>query len=634
MSTEAAGTPERDGYPPISDYGLIGDCRSAALVSRAGSVDWLCLPRFDSPSVFAALLDRESGGRFAVRPAGRFEAERRYLDDTNILETTFATDSGRARVLDLMPAYSEAAKREELWPEYQVLRRVECTAGRVEMEVICDPRPDYGRRTPRPEERGPMGHWWQRGSEVLALRSQLPVAPRDDAPGVSGRETLRAGEKRDLSLIFTDGEPAVIPTFGRDADRKIRYTARWWRAWAASLDYEGSHRDAVVRSALVLKLLTFAPSGAVVAAPTTSLPEWIGGVRNWDYRYCWLRDASMTLEALGDLACGAEADAFLSWMLHTTRRTRPEVQIMYDVHGRPRIPERELDHLEGYRGSSPVRVGNAAAGQLQLDTYGQVISAAYEHLRRGGELPGPSLRLLTDLGKTVCRRWHEPDEGIWEVRSARRHHTHSRVMCWMALDRLLRLHEAGLLEVPTEQFAHHRSAIRREVEERGWNEEIRSYVSVLDGDRVDASLLRLARVGFADPDGDRMRATAARIGERLGRNGLLYRYRDDDGLPGEEGAFGLCSFWQVDCQCRQGELEEAGATFEHLCSFANDLGLFAEEIDPGSGDQLGNFPQAFTHVGLVDAALTLARCRGRDVAPAREPARSGRATPGRDPEAT
>jgi GH15 family glucan-1,4-alpha-glucosidase len=620
-------TLERVSYPPIGDYAIIGDCRSAALISKAGSVEWLCLPRFDAPAVFAAILDRQRGGCFAVRPTEPSTSSRRYLDDTNVLETTFTTERGRLRLLDLMPVASEADKRRELWPEHEVLRAVECVDGEVEVEAVCDPRPRYGTVVPRLVDRGRLGMCYEHGAEALLLRSEIPLALVEGQPGTRGRARLRRGERRYLSLVYSHGEPAVIPSFGGEAERKIGLTIGWWREWATRCRYAGPYRTAVVRSALALKLLTYAPSGAVVAAPTTSLPERIGGIRNWDYRYCWLRDASLTLQALIDLGYGEEAQAFLAWMLDSTRLTWPELRVLYDVHGETRLRERELAHLAGYGASRPVRIGNDAENQLQLDVYGEVVDAAFEFVRRGGRLDGPTARLLVGLGKTVVRRWREPDEGIWEGRSRPQHHTYSKVMCWVALDRLIALHKSGHLKAPRDRFAKERDAIRAAVEDRGYSRRLESYVSVFDGDRVDASLLLLGRYGYVDPISPRMEGTCARVHERLSTNGLLYRYLgDDDGLPPGEGAFGICSFWSVDCRCRQGAVDAAVATFEHLCTLANDVGLFAEEIDPRTGALLGNFPQAFTHVGLIDAALTLAEATGHGGRLARaegRPARRG-----------
>ena len=593
-------------HPAISDYAIIGDCRSAALISRDGSLDWLCWPRFDSPSLFGALLDQGKGGRFAVRPVHSFSAERRYVPDTNILETTFRTSSGTLQLTDLMPVCSEADKRRELWPQHQILRAVECPAGEVEVELVCDPRPDYARTRPRLRDRGALGIHYEHRDTVLVLRSDLPLALSADGGGVRGHAVLRAGERRHVSLVFSQGEPAVIPPLGAPAERKIRMSAEWWRQWASRCTYTGPRRAAVVRSALTLKLMAYAPSGAVVAAPTTSLPEHPGGSRNWDYRYCWLRDASLTLQALFDLGYPAEAEAFLGWLIHTTRISWPELKILYDVYGRTDLKERQLDRLGGFGGARPVRVGNAAEGQLQLDVYGEVLDAVYQFVQRGGGLDRATARMLIGFGDTVCRRWREPDDGIWEVRAARRQHTYSKAMCWVALDRLLRLHAAGLLHAPAARLARERDAIGEEIERHGFDPALQSYVSVLGGDTLDAALLQLGRYGYADPASPRMRGTLAAVHARLGRNGLLYRYREDDGLAPGEGAFGICSFWAVTAQALGGDRRGAAEAFERLLGYANDVGLFAEEIDPATGAALGNFPQAFTHVGLIDAALTLA----------------------------
>lgn len=595
----------------IADYAIIGDCRSAALVSRDGSIDWLCWPRFDSPSVFAALLDRGRGGYFVVRPTALFATTRRYVGDTNVLETTFRTDTGAVRLTDVMPVTSEVEKRHVLWPEHQILRTVECLEGEVEVEIVCQPRPDYGRTVPKLRDRGRLGLYYEHRDKALILRSDLPLKLSANGADAAGRVTLRPGERRHASLIFSHGEPAVIPPLGDEAERKIQASLRWWERWSSACEYEGPYREAVVRSALTLKLMTYAPSGAIVAAPTTSLPEAVGGVRNWDYRYCWLRDASLTLQALFDLGYRMEAEAFFSWLVHTTRMSWPELQIVYGAYGETHLREWELDHLEGFAGSRPVRVGNDAQGQLQLDTYGEVLDAAYEFVRRGGRIDRQTGRMLVGFGRTVCRRWREPDEGIWEIRAGRRHHTYSKAMCWVALDRLLKLHAEGHVRAPVERFSAERDAIRRTVEARGFNGRIDSYVDVFDGVSVDASLFLLARYGYVRPSAPRMTATCTRLYERLGINGLFYRYFHEDGLPPGEGAFGICSFWAVACRALQGDAEGASRAFEHVLSYANDVGLFAEEIDPTSGAALGNFPQAFTHVGLIDAALTLAELVGR-----------------------
>jgi GH15 family glucan-1,4-alpha-glucosidase len=392
-------------YPGIGEYALIGDCRSAALVSRDGSLDWLCLPPFDSPALFTALLDAEQGGRFHVRPVGEFQSDRRYLPDTNILETTFRTADGVVVLRDLMPVASEDEKRSFLTPDHQVLREVEGLSGTVELEVLFQPRPNYARTRPALEPRGLMGVWCTIGSAAFAIRSELPLELAGDRQSAHGVARIRAGEHRYLTLTYTAEAPAIVPPLGEVARGNVERAARWWRAWANCCTYRGVYREAVVRSALVLKLMAYGPSGAVVAAPTTSLPEQVGSVRNWDYWYCWLRDASLTLSALFELGYQEEALAFLSWMLHATRLTWPELQVLYDVFGEANLPERELGHLDGYARSRPVRIGNDAHGQLQLDVYGEVIDAVSRFVRRGGRVDGDTARLLDGLGHTVCKRW-------------------------------------------------------------------------------------------------------------------------------------------------------------------------------------------------------------------------------------
>jgi GH15 family glucan-1,4-alpha-glucosidase len=604
-------TSESAIYPPIDDYALIGDCRSAGLVSRYGSLDWLCLPRFDSPSIFAAVLDASEGGRFLVRPVGEFRTERRYLPDTNVLETDFRTPTGACVLRDLMSVSSEEDKRAHLTPEHEVLRELEGLEGEVEVEILYGPRPDYGRVRPLLEQRGPLGLRCEVDGASLTLHSELPLELIDGNRSARGTARIRSGERKYLSLTYSMEAPAVVPLLGEAARGRIERTVRWWQEWANRCAYEGPSRDAVVRSALALKLMTYAPSGALVAAPTTSLPETIGGVRNWDYRYCWLRDASFTLRALYALGYREEAEAYIGWLLHATRLTWPELQVLYDIFGEAKLPERELPHLEGYAGSRPVRIGNDAQGQLQLDVYGEVINGTARFLDRGGRFDRDTSRMLDGLGRTVCRRWREPDEGIWEGRSGRFHNTHSKVLCWVALDRLIEMHEAGYLEVSVELFRANRHEIREEIEAHGYNERIGSYTRTFDGEEMDASLLTLPLYGYTEGTNPRMRSTCARIHEKLATGALVHRYETgtDDGLPPGEGAFGICSFWAVECVTRGGNIEGATRAFEQLLAYANDVGLFAEEIDPHTGAALGNFPQAFTHIGLINAALTLGEYR-------------------------
>ncbi|MGI5860759.1 MAG: glycoside hydrolase family 15 protein [Myxococcales bacterium] len=597
-------------YPPIGDYAAIGNCLSLALVSRSGSIDWWCPLRFDRPAVFAALLDARRGGRFSVCPTGRSQVERRYLDRTNVLETTFTTSTGKLRLTDQMPLSVETNPK-SLQPPHVIVRELRCLEGEVEVELLYEPRFAYGAAVPRLSNRGSLGLWCSHAGEVLALRSELPLDLSPDSATARGRAPLRAGERRFLALSAASDAPVILPPLGEAAAALCEATAGWWRKWADRCAYEGRYRAEVVRSALALKLLAFAPSGAIVAAPTTSLPEEMGGVRNWDYRYCWLRDASLTMRALVRLGYLDEAHAFLGWLVHTTNLTWPELQVLYDVYGRTRIEERELE-LAGYRGSRPVRVGNAACRQLQLDVYGEVIGAAFEYLAHGGRLARRQLRRLRELGKTVCRLWSEPDDGIWEVRSGRRHHVYSKVMCWRALDLLLVMAERGLVPMPVERFRATREAIRAAIEAEGFAPEVGSYVQAFGRVAADASLLLMPSQGYLDAGDARMRSTFAFLERELCRDGLWYRYApgEADGLAGREGAFGICSFWATEHLARRGELDAAQRAFERVLGFANDVGLFSEEIDPETGALLGNFPQAFTHIGLINAALAIERARG------------------------
>jgi GH15 family glucan-1,4-alpha-glucosidase len=588
----------------IEDYGIIGDCRTAALVSRDGAIGWLCLPDYASPSIFAYLLSPGRGGRFSIRPRAAFVSTRRYVDCTPVLETTFETESGSARVTDLMPVLDGVRS---LQPMREVLRIVEGMAGEIDVDITIDLRPDYARARPRLQKGGGGGSWWYRWSnEILALASDVELERR--AGVLHGSIRIRAGDRVRFSLGYVKDDIGVLPVLGRAADDRLRRTLEWWQSWAAACRYRGPYKQAVVRSALTLKLLTFALSGAITAAPTTSLPEAIGADRNWDYRYCWLRDAGMTMQAFIELGFYDEADAFLGWLLRATRQTWPELQVLYDVYGRTPLSERELRHLEGYRGSRPVRIGNDAHSQRQLDVYGEVVLAAHAYVQGGGTLEPMEARMLTGFGKVVCREWREPDQSIWELRRRAAQHTFSKLMCWVALDRLLKLHQKRALSLGglAAQFRSEREAIADAIETHGYNSHIESYVSDFDGEALDASLLLMPALGYKPADDARVISTYARIWRRLGRGGLLARYeRGYDGLASDEGAFGICNFWAVHHLACRRDTAQARRLFEHVLSYANDLGLFAEEIDPATAAALGNFPQAYTHIGLINAATAI-----------------------------
>lgn len=602
----SARTTER--YPPIGDYAIIGNCRSAALVSCEGSLDWLCWPQLDSPSIFASLLDAEQGGRFLLQPTGLFRAERRYLPGTNVLETVFHTDSGSIALRDVMTVATEEGKQEEMIAGHEILREIEGLSGVVEVVIHYEPRPDYARRTVSLKQRGQLGVWCRAGRAALVLHSDVRLDISPDKRSASSTIRVLAGERRFLSLAWSDDGPAVVPALGSSAHARFEQSVEWWQEWSSRCTYKGPYREHVVRSLLALKLMCFAPSGAVIAAPTTSLPEKIGGVRNWDYRYCWLRDASYTVRALLELGYEEEAEAYCGWLLHATRLTWPELQVVYDVYGKARLPEDELDHLEGYAGSRSVRIGNGAHDQIQLDVYGEVLDAIFRLVNGPDFFDRDTVQFLNGLGRTVCEQWREPDAGIWEGRSEPKHYTHSKVLCWVALDRLIELHETHGLQIDADRFLAEREAIRDAVERRGYNEDLGSYTQVFDGNTLDASLLTLPWYGYIDGTHPRMMATLERIRERLGHEALIFRYDPDtdDGFPSGEGAFGVCGFWGVDCQARCGHIDEATGAFKQLIGYANDVGLYAEETDVDSGAALGNFPQAFTHLGLINAALTLA----------------------------
>jgi len=601
--------------PKIKDYAVIGDSRAAALVSRSGSLDWLCWPRFDSTAIFSALLDPEKGGHWSITPTSPCRFERQYIWNTNVLETRFICGSAQAVLTDLMPVVSEQFKRSAIMADHELVRRVICTEGEIEVRVEFRPRAAYGEESVKLRDHGKLGLRFESLGGVYWLRCNRPLRVESDR--VQGIINLKRGETLEFSLSYAEESPAVLPALGERVNSAIDRSVEWWQQWAARSNYQGPYREMVTRSALALKLLAYAPSGAVTAAATTSLPERIGDTLNWDYRYCWLRDASLTIRALVGLGYMDEAESFMTWLLHATRLTQPELRVMYDVFGGIAPRERELNFLSGYFGSRPVRIGNGARHQLQLDIYGEVIEGTAQFANIHGSLDRATQKVLIGLGKHVATHWDSPDEGIWEPRGRRENHTHSRLMCWTALDRLLALCDKGLLDgAPREEFLRERERIRRQIETRAWNEKLQSYVSTLDGDGIDATLLRIPWYGLEDAASNRMKLTYRRICEHLGTgDGLLYRYARQPA----EGAFGICGFWAVEyLALGGGTLREAHGLFDRLLSYGNDLGLFAEEIDPATGDALGNFPQAFTHVGLISAALTLEEKEKGEPHPAEE----------------
>jgi len=588
----------------IQDYAIIGNGRSAALISKNGSLDWLCWPRFDSASIFGALIDPKIGGRWSICPASDSQMMRRYIENTNVLETTFSNGSGKIVLTDFMPVTSEEEKKGRLWPENELIRLIRCEAGEVPVLIDFDPRPNYGRTTSFIKDAGKLGWRVGVGTALLTLRSNIDLAANSNA-GLVARPTLKSGDAVAYSLTFSEEGPAVLPPLGNFVTEKLSRTINWWQHWAARARYDGPYRKQVIRSALLLALLSYAPSGALVAAPSTSLPERIGGDLNWDYRFCWLRDAALAVRALFALGYNEDAEAFVSWLLHTTRLTRPCLHTLYDVYGNIIPRERTLPHLSGYNSSRPVRLGNAASEQLQLDVYGEVIEAVSHFFCDEAKIDRETQNMLRRYGDYVCRHWYKPDNGMWESRRTPQHNTHSRLLCWVALDRLIALQGCGRLKgLPIERLMQTRERIRSEIEQRGWNPKLQAYTQVLGGDSLDANVLLLALYGFEDATSERMRKTHQQLREKLSpKFGLMYRNarRETKG----EGAMTICSFLEANFLARSGNLEEASRVFQTVLGYANDVDLFAEEIDPETGDALGNFPQALTHLALINAALSL-----------------------------
>ena len=601
MRTETTSTSRIGGYAPIREYALIGDGRTAALVALDGSIDWLCLPNVDSPSTFARLLDAERGGSFQLAPDEPFRATRRYVEATNVLETTFRTASGAVRVTDAMALTDIAA----ISPMREVIRKVEGVEGRVPMRWSLEPRFFYGRHSARLGRREGRV-FFSHGRDALALNVWDAGEPEHDTTtAVAGRFHAQPGRTSILSLAAAYKEPAVLPGRG-DTERRLERTIRFWEEWSGRAKYGGPWREHVVRSALVLKLLVFAPSGAIVAAPTTSLPEWYGGGRNWDYRYAWVRDASWTLDALLRLGYRDEATSFFWWIMHASRLTQPRLQILYRVDGGTKAREYELPEFAGYRGSKPVRIGNGAADQIQLDVYGSLFEAASLYARAGGKIDRDTGKELAEIADYVVEHWRQKDAGIWEVRSQPTHFIQSKALCWVALDRACALASAGAIPRGEDEWRAEADAVRDFVREHGWDDDHRSYVRAPDQRELDGSLLTMALLGFEDPSDERMRGLVDAVRRELAEGPLVYRYRGEDGVAGEEGAFLTCSFWLVDALARGGRIDEAAELMDELVALSNDVGLFSEEMDPQSRDFLGNFPQGLTHLALVNAAVSLA----------------------------
>jgi GH15 family glucan-1,4-alpha-glucosidase len=583
-----------DDFAPIASYALIGDGRAAALVGRDGSIDWLCLPDFGSPSVFAALLDPARGGRWRLAPSVPYESTRRYLPETNVLETTFATADGRAIVTDALTIGNTG-----LLPGAEVARRVACIAGAVPLAWRVEPRFGYGARRAQFEERA-GGRVCTSGDLTLGLCAWDAGEPAVRDGAVEAEVTLRDGDTAHVALASACGSPLLLPT-REEVERRIDDTAAAWRRWVAASRYDGPWRDQVERSLLVVGLLTDERSGAIMAAPTTSLPERVGGPKNYDYRFAWVRDSTFCLDALLRHGLRAQAHASYAWLLGAARSTHPRLQPFYSLDGRVPTDTAELD-LAGYRGSRPVRAGNGAVEQTQLGNYGDLLETTWLYVNDGATLDHGAGTQLAQVVDLLCELWRSPDSGIWEL-PEKRHYTESKMASWVCLDRAVRLAEHG--EVPADHLARwraERAEARRFVLERCWSEEHGSLMRAAAGDDVDASSLLAARMRVLEPSDPRLVGTRTTIRERLAADEaghLLYRY---SGMEDEEGAFLACSFWMAEAAAANGETDEAAAIVEAALSHANDVGLMAEEVDPASGELLGNFPQGLSHLAFLNAA--------------------------------
>jgi GH15 family glucan-1,4-alpha-glucosidase len=596
---------DTDRYPPIADYALIGDCHSAALVSRRGSIDWCCMPRFDSGSVFGRLLDWDHGGYCAITPKSkRASTFRSYLEDTLVLVTTFRDKEGEARLIDCFTMRRGGSRD----PHKQLIRVVEGIRGRMNLDLVVSPRFDYGEIRPWIRQHGVGLYSAIGGNDALLVTGDpqlMPTKSHDLTASIS----IGAGERSRLSVQYLSPEllddDDVSEPSPEEIDRRLQQTIEWWHRWVSRARIGGPHASAVKRSAIVLKCMTNAPTGAIVAAPTTSLPELPGGGRNWDYRYSWIRDSSFTVRALGELGFEAEADGFRRFIERSAAGSAEDLQVMYGVGGERRLVELTLDRAEGYRGARPVRVGNAAARQLQLDAYGWLLDLAWRWHLRGRSPDDDYWRFLMELVDSAALRWREPDCGIWEIRGTPKHFVHSKAMCWVALERGLTLARESSRRAPERRWRTARNEVRRAIETKGYDRKRGIFVRSFGSREVDAALLLLPAVGFVEYEDDRMIRTVDVIREKLMEGGLIRRYRSADGVKGREGVFLPASFWLAECLARQGRRDEAVELFDPAVSTANDLRLYSEEFDQGSGEMLGNFPQGLTHMSYITAAMAL-----------------------------
>ncbi|WFG34193.1 glycoside hydrolase family 15 protein [Candidatus Lucifugimonas marina] len=608
-------------YKRIEDYGLIGNMHTAALVGNDGSIDWLCLPFFDSPAIFNSILDDDKGGRFSISAVDAVDNRQIYFPETNILITRFGSDHSAAQVTDFMPGHEEHDPAGDPWTgdsgdiccsDSKVIRLVHGVLGKTNMRMECTPAFEFAG----------TGHQVERTSNGVVFTSdagqKLSLTANCEFDIENGSAfanfALDHGESIAFVLEQLESSSATPTSFTADeADEQFKETVEFWRDWVSKCTYQGRWREEVIRSLLALKLLTFSPTGAIIAAPTASLPEEIGGERNWDYRYCWIRDAALTIDAFMRMGYVDEARGFMRWLGSRTRESNGSsdspLQIMYGIRGEHQLEEKTLDHLSGYRDSQPVRIGNGAYDQFQLDIYGELMESVYIYNRHGWPISYDMWMSLSGILDWVAGNWQRPDEGIWEVRGGRKHFVHSKLMAWNALAKGLKLADERSFPANRDLWISARDEIFHEIMDKGWNEEIQSFTQSYGSSVVDAALLQLLNIGVLSPRDPRMISTLKRIEETLVRDSLVYRYDPEeslDGLSGTEGTFTMCTFWLAESYTRAGRLDDARFLFERMIGYASPLGLFAEETGP-TGDMLGNFPQAFTHLALINSAFILNR---------------------------
>jgi GH15 family glucan-1,4-alpha-glucosidase len=605
-------------YLPIAEHGLVGDLHTVALVGTNGTIDWYCCPAFDAPSVFGAILDKDKGGFYALRPNGEeWSAKQLYFPDTNVLITRFYTEDGVGEVQDFMPIEGVATADHR----HRLVRRVVVVRGRMDFKIEVQPRFDYG-RAEHEVEMHPHGVLFRSPDLTLALEGAIARTMGHErrlerrGAGIYAAFSLVAGDSQTFVLERVPQDHICRPYSERETLAAFEATVGYWRKWVGQSRYTGRWREMVLRSALTLKLLTYAPTGALVAAPTTSLPEQLGGHRNWDYRYTWIRDAAFSLYGLLRLGFTEEAAAFMGWLTDRTREWKlgpsGPLQIMYGIDGRAELPEEELDHWSGYRDSKPVRIGNLAAEQRQLDIYGELIDSVYLYNKYGSPIFSDTWDNIRRIVDWLCENWDQADEGIWETRGGQKDFTYSRLMSWVALERAIRMNRARGLPGDIVRWLAERDRIYNQIMQKGWSNERQAFVQHYGSDVLDASVLLMPLVLFIAPRDPRWLSTLDAIGDELVSDSLVYRYNVEaspDGLRGDEGTFSMCSFWYVEALTRAGRIDEARLAFEKMLTYANHLGLYSEEIGP-TGEALGNFPQAFTHLALISAAYNLDRALG------------------------